>query len=735
MVVGGLPSMLPMKLPSMLEKFMPKKTSEKEIFSSLVIDEEYVAAALWEIGDGGIPKILTAESAPCESSDWEARLDAIDEALARAEDAVHTTQYSKVVLGLPAAYLTESGEIPKEIRPHIKTITHELALTPIGFVPIEQALVYQLKKEEGIPPSVILLGISKHTISVSLYRVGVLTAHETAPRSGDLAITLEEVLKTFKHVEVLPARIFLYGYSAKILEELKTDLLRYQWTTRLNFLHFPKIEIVKPEGVISAVSIAGASEVSHTVDDVEEAVPVPETPPLAQPEEDDVLESEAEAEAEEIEEEPNIVAVDPSELGFRKNVDVLEDVEAPKKRALPFTMPAFSFAALKRIDISRIKILLSGGKRTVVLVAAAVLLLCAYLLYYLVPHASVTVVELPKEIVASEQITIDPTATVVDAQTKIIPGASQEKSVSGQKTIPVTGKKQIGDPAKGAVTIYNKTLQTKSFAKGAVLTAGSLQFTLDDEIQIASASESVGSITFGKTTANVTAKQIGKESNVPASTEFTFKDVDSGVAIARNDQAFTGGTSRDVTVVSRADYDAFLTAISADLVDKAKQELTSSVGGGSKLIDETIKTAVTQKTFAQELDQEVKELSGNATVTVSGISYSEADVQTLLKAFITKDIPTGYTLAEGRTKISMENVKVGKDGKISAKATIKTDAVPTLDLADIRKRLAGKKLTDAQAYLRSLPGIAGIEVRFSLTFNRSRLPINSNNINVSTSLQ
>ncbi len=83
----------------------------------------------------------------------------------------------------------------------------------------------------------------------------------------------------------------------------------------------------------------------------------------------------------------------------------------------------------------------------------------------------------------------------------------------------------------------------------------------------------------------------------------------------------------------------------------------------------------------------------------------------------------------------MENVKVGKDGKISAKATIKTDAVPTLDLVDIQKRLAGKKLTDAEAYLRSLPGVAAIEVRFSLTFDRSRLPINTKNISVSTSLQ
>ncbi len=697
----------------MLEQFLPKQKSEKELFASLVLEESYAAATLWEMDDHGIPHVLAADSAPCAADTWEARMDAVDSALAAVEDAAGTTHYTKAVLGLSSSYLTETGEIKKEIRPEIKTITRELELTPIGFVSIPQALMYKLKKEEGVPPSVILLDVSRSTLSVSLYRVGALTGQHAVARNGDIAIQLEEALKEFKNLEVLPARILLYGQEKERLEESKTELLRYPWTTRVNFLHFPKIEIVSPNDVAGAVSLAGASELSHEV-------------------------VEAEAEGEEIEkteeieeEESNVVAVDPSNLGFKKNVDVLETVEPPapeKKRVvLPVKMPHLDFSAIKEK-------LTHSGKGPLIGIGIGIVILIT-LLYWLVPHATVTVLMLPKAITAAETITIDPTATSVDAQNKIIPGVSQEKSVSGQKTIPVTGKKNVGDPAKGSVTIYNKQTGAKTFAKGSTLTSGSLQFTLDADVQVASASESVGSITFGKANGTITASQIGTESNLPAGTEFHFKDVDTSSAIARNDAALAGGTSKSVTVVSRADYDAFVEAVSTDLVDKAKQDLSTSVRGGEKLIDETIETSVTQKTLNQEIDQEATELSGNATVTVKGVSYNEDDVKTILKAFIMKDIPSGYALAEGRTQVTIANVKVGKNGKISAKATIKADAVPTLNLPDIQKNLAGKSIATAESYLRSIPGVAGMEVRFSLSFGKNKLPLKASNIAVGVAIQ
>lgn len=736
-----------MKLPPALGNFFGQKQEKKEIFASLLLDVDYVAAALWEMGPSGVPHIVASATGSVSADTWEERLNAIDDALASVEDIAGTTNYSKTVLGLPMGYLTDTGEITADVRSHIKEITKELELKPIGFVSIHQALMYNLKKEEGVPPSVIFLGISRHNVSLSLYKVGALVGQKTVGYSSDIAIQVEELLKQFKDLEVLPARILLYGHDGKDLGLVKSDLLKYPWTTRVNFLHFPKIEIVTPEEVVGSISLAGASELASEMKD--ETVE-PTQPAQPQPEEPIGANAEAEAEAEEIEEgediaaeeEPNVVVVDPSRFGFRKNVDVLENVEQPAPPSFPkeqkrgFSilqkLPAVKIPKVDvRVLIARIR---AGGIFPIVGIAAAIILFAAFL-FWTLPHATVTVLESPKSINDSQQITIDAAATLVDAENKIIPGSKQTLSVSEDKTIAVTGKKNVGESAKGSVTIYNKTLSSQSLSKGTKVTSGSLEFTLDSDISVASASEDLGGRTYGKVTAALTAAQIGTNSNMPANTTFTIKGFSSDEMTANNSQAFTGGTSREVTVVSRADYDALVAAAQKDLVDQAKQGLTASVAATAKLIGDTIQTAVTQKSFSQELDQEATQLSGKVTVNVSGISYSDDDVKTLLKAFIAKDIPEGFTLSESRTQVSLDKVVVKKDGKITAVATIKTDAVPTVDTASIQKHLAGKKISDATAYLRTIPGIAGMEVSFRMSLWKSRLPINAKNISVGLAIQ
>lgn len=702
---GGHASLFLMKLPTALGSLFGQKQEKKDVFASLLLDVEHVAVALWEMGAAGIPHIIAAASGSVAADTWEDRLNAIDDALAGVEDKAGTTEYAKTVLGLPNTYLTETGEITKDVRAQIKEVTRELELKPIGFVSIHQALMYKLKKDEGVPPSVIFLGISHHDASLSLYKVGVLSGQKTLGYSGDIAIQVEELLKQFKDLEVLPARILLYGHNGKDLNEVKSDLLKYPWTTRVNFLHFPKIEIVTPEEVVSAISLAGASELASEI-------------------------------KEEVEEEPNVVVVEPSRFGFRKNVDVLEETQ---QQAPVISEKAKRVLKIPKIDLGVIIARFRTRGVMPIIGGITAIFLFSWFIYWTVPHATVTVLELPTSISDSEQITIDPTATVVDAQNKIIPGSKQQQSVSEDKTMAVTGKKNVGDPAKGSITIFNKTLSNQTLKKGTVLSFKSLQFKLDSDVMLSAATVTgtLGSETktFGQSTGSIIASAIGTESNLPVNTTFSVQEFSNDEMTANNPQVLTGGTSKEVTVVSRADYDALVAAAQKDLVDQAKQGLTASVGGTAKLIEDTIATAVTEKSFAQELDQQASQLSGKVTLTISGIFYSDDDIKTLLKAFIAKDIPQGFTLSESRTQVSLTNVKVLKNGKITATATIKTDAVPTVDIAAIQKNLAGKKISDAEKYLRTMPGIAGMEVTFRMSFGNNRLPINAKNISVGLAIQ
>lgn len=704
-----------MKLPDAFNKFIQKSPQKEEVYLSLVLEAAAIGAAVWTLSQEKKPHIGTAATEQVEADSWEKRLEACDRAIARLAEKEGRDDFEKVVLGLPAYYLTHEDNIEVHTQGHIKTITEELELTAIGFVPIHQAIVHMIKQEEGVPPSVILLEVGPEKIETILYKVGTIVGRVSIGM-GDLVPEFERALKGFKEIEVLPSRILLYGSIQETLEGYKRDLLKHPWPTRANFLHYPKIEILPQLALAGAVSLAGASELIGQMGTVAE----------------EIHEEVEEIEPEEADE--NVVEVTPETLGFRRDVDILEKPavvaeEPPKKRELKETLMQF-VSRLKFPKIHSVAVPKSG-----VLVLLILLLFLGgggWLSYWVLPKAAVTIFQVPKTISEVSEVTVNPTATVVDAATKIVPGRKEEKTVTGDKTIVVTGQKDVGDPSKGTVTIYNKTLTGKLLKKGTILTAGSLSFTLDSEVSIASASESVGSITFGKASAAITAAKLGPQSNLPGSTEFSVKDTSMSIMIARNDVALSGGTSKVVTVVSRADYEALVSDLTKDLIAKAKSELATNVTGGGRLIDDTVKTTVTEKKFDQELDQESKELHGSITVAISGISFRDEDVASLFTDLVAANVPSGYTLRDSGARVNTTNVKLQKDGSIKLNIEYLGQALPVFDLPVIRKKLAGISLTQAPEELRAIAGVGGVEIgKVSRSLWSKNLPVNPGNISIS----
>lgn len=803
-----------MKLPEIFQSIFKRSSKTREVYVSLYIDMLEVAGSFFTIEADGKVNILASRSENLKQDSWEERSVVVDEILGMLEEKTGHTEVTKAILGLPPVYLTSTGEIQKDVRVHIKQFMKELELKAIGFVPLQQAIIFKMRGDEGVPPSVILLGMNQQSIEVGVYKVGELAGMRQIDRHEDIVDNVEQGLRSFTDIEVLPARILLYGANLEELEDIKAKLMKHQWTSKVNFLHFPKIETLSDASIVEAISVAGASELGASMTEVEhesdeEEMPqslesTPITPPVAekpQVERDEELSATSQADeteesiedeeltssssvdthvaiadvtpassmeptqelmTEEVEEaqeaisedfsvedvtkaDDNLVMVDAESLGFKKDVDVLEDSQATSHTStVPNQTEDEEIDGDEEIEYveeapesNRFKFALPITSRNTPIVfggIAVVVILCLLgALWWFLPHATVTVLEIPKSFESIQTITIDPTATVVDAQQNIIPGRKREKTESGEKTVAVNGKKNVGDPAKGTVTIYNKATSTKTFKKGSAIVSGSLQFTLDDDVQVASASESIGSLTFGKADVRVTASAIGTQSNLPAAGEFTFKDVSSSTAIARNDKAFSGGTSKEVTVVSRSDYDAFVKSLSAELIEKAKSEFAQVVSGSEKIIDDTIKTTVTEKVFNQEIDEESKSLQGKLTVSMSGIAYTEADVRALLSSISSNQVPAGYVVNDSKTTVTVSDIKVKKDGKISAKATMQAYALPVLEIDKIQPAIAGKNISFVEQYFKGLPGVGGVEIGFRYSPSKKFLPANKKNISITIS--
>lgn len=743
---------------------------EPEIFLSLILDETYIQAAAWMLDKGKKSRILKTTSERAVNPSWEDRIRMADHAIGKLEEETGSTNLSKVVFGLGERFLTKEGDIEKSVRSNLKQLTKSLELTPLGFVPLTTSIAHYLRKTEGIPTSVILIGATEENFDISIYRVGRLAFSISVKRTESEGEDIENALKACTDADVLPSRILLYGADDVRIQESKSILLRHQWTSRANFLHYPKIELFPFDQMINTVVEAGANEITHEL--------IEEGAVESEPSEDRVREAEEDREDTEkstgtLEEEPKLVGddgkkvthmvvVQPETLGFHETVGENElaasHTDTSIENPLEFSEEKPSYVSQSKTSGGReftsffssvlrsIKPLFHSMKRVARRLPVGVIGIGVVLIIFIgvgfwgvtqyLPRVTVTLSVLPKDISRQDSVIIDPQAIIIDTEKKVIPGKKLEKVVSGEKNIPTTGKKKIGDPAKGTVTIFNKSEGTAySLKKGTIISTGTLQFVLDNDVSLASASTNLsqGQTVFGKITTTATANTVGTEGNIEANREFTLKDYQSSVLVARNDQPFTGGTSKEVTVVSRADYDNLLKSLTSDLIEKAKAELTQSVSGKDRMIDQTVKTAVKEKQYVEEVDQEAKELHGSLTVSVSAYTYNEDDVISLLSAVAQADIPAGYVVNPGRTTVTIGDVTVAKDGKMTAKATLVSSAIPAIDSSSIKKTIAGKKLVDVEKELKNIAGVASAEFVFKSAWKKDTLPIRADNISVTVS--
>lgn len=759
-----------MKLPS-----FSGRNKQQELFLTLLIYPDAVDAACWALGKQGEAIIEGAVTQELMNDSWEERIEAVDKCVSTLEDLTKSENINKVILGFPSEYLTEEGDVRKEIKPHIKELTKLLELTPIGFVSIYQAIIHQYKKLEGVPPSMILMGITIKGITVTLYKVGNFIGQRVFAKEGNLIGHLEDALSTFTDVEILPARILLYGTDRHTLEDAKRDILQYHWQQKANFLHFPKAEILPGDGAAAAVSHAGASELMESMDveneelQVEEVEEVEEKNETARAttsveedinhpvdsasqtilDENEVISTEQETEKQVFEEElpiheeeyDNIEPVTPEDIGFSTvdEEDVVNPARKPTKNKISqmFLSVTHSLKQVIQNVLKRRKSVNGNNpkkiKTIVIVVIPFLIALVGFILFsFVLPKATIAITVIPRTVEAEKTFIIEPNGST---NGDVVSGLEKEESVNGEKSVSVTGKKTIGDPAKGTITIFNKSQVPRTIKKGTVISAGSIDFLLDDDVSIASASESLaaGTITYGKANGNVTAKEIGTQGNISSGREFSISGISTSIATARNDQAFTGGTSKDITVVSRADQDNAVKQLTAELIEQAKNGF--GISEGEQLISDTITSEVSERAFSHEIGQEAKELTVKATVVIKGTAYKEDDIKAAMNQALSAEMPDGYKLSQDSFQISTNEPIVEKSGEISISITGSAKLIPSFELKDLTSQIAGKSITEAESIIKNIQGVGGVAIKTSLSLFPNKLPSRQQNLSVSIEAQ
>lgn len=726
-----------------------KKEEEKEYFFALNIGAEKLTAALWLIERNEL-KILE-KATEKYSSDDEISLvtdKLLDQVLGERE-----IEPQKILFGVPHSWLSDDN-LKEEYLKLLRNLVKELELTPMAYVATSHALIHFLEKQESIPTTAILVGFNEHHLTVTVVRAGKLDGVKIIQRGDNSGSDIEKGLLTFTEIETLPSKILIYGEG---VSELKTQLLSYSWMSKLSFLHFPKVEVLNQDLEIKSICLAGGSELNKNVKFVESQINQTQTKSsLASEPREEIKEPEETGKVSEEEEDFGFVVGDvakgksddevvneseteslaeeeflPEEGNRMVEVEDFEQEIAPKaEQHFPLHTEH-----KRRLNLKKF---MPKGIFAVSLVIGVVGILALFLGTYLFfLKADVKVFVEPRIQEEDAQVIADPAQKTIDEDKKIIPGQVVDGEVSGSGKDSASGKRQIGDPAKGTVIVYNKTSDSVSLSKGTQVSKDGVKFTLDSSVSIASQSASDSGITFGKEKVNVTAVSIGADGNLPSGAEFTVAGYVSDKMAGKSEGNFSGGTSKNVTVVSSDDQQRLLAKLTSDLRQQAQQKLQDKYPN-KKILQEALSEQIISKSYSKNVNDQANEFSLNMTIRYKGTAFEDKDLKAIVSKLVNTKVPEGFTLDISQTETQADVSKLEKDGKLIFLAKFKAKLIPKIDTEKIKKQIIFKTPDEVVNIIKSMENVLGAEVYLNIKQLPSflqRLPILSKNINVEVGLK
>lgn len=742
---------------SKLAQFNPfsKSNQNEEYYFALNVEEKKVEASLWGIKGH---RIAIVNATSLKYSGHQSLIEqgnlALDEVLGD-----FPIEPEKILFGVPDSWLQDEDLTPEHLT-LLRKMVKAWGLTPMAYVSTTQAIAHFLQKTQGVPLTGIIIKVAEK-IQVSVVKAGKILASGEHVRSEHLAKDVERVLMSFSEIEVLPSKVLVYGEEN--FPKLKDDLQSFPWMSNLPFLHLPKIEELPKNIQMASICLAGAVELNpnsnfntNELDHLAEGVTAQHKLSRHIPSEGlphhnrhreslepggfvagDIKDFEGENPefAEEMVEMEEEVWGDenPSKEMVKHHPNLPEQhkeehLGVQPRGGAPVSLVASLIAAplgfLKGGGLLGNKLILLGVVILIFLIGG----------FLLLPKATVTVFIDMRTLDKEAEVMADPNITVVDENAKKIPGEIVSTSVSGAQRGSATGKKKVGDPAKGSVLIYNKTLSPKTFSSGtAFVGPNNLTFTLDSSVNVASQSAVDGGISFGKASAGVTASEIGPDGNLAAGTELSIKNESSSNYSAKVDQAFSGGLSKDVTVVTADDQKRLLALLTSDLRSKAQGQIQGKLSGDMKILTQALQEQITSQQYSKKVGDQASDFNLDMTINYKGTAYKDEDLKSIVSKLVSINIPNGYSLDISQTETQADVSKVNKDGTIVFLAKFKAKLMPKLDTEKLKKDLVFKTFDQANVRVKQIENVIGSDVKmtpFTFPGPLKRLPILSKNISI-----
>jgi len=289
----------------------------------------------------------------------------------------------------------------------------------------------------------------------------------------------------------------------------------------------------------------------------------------------------------------------------------------------------------------------------------------------------------------------------------IIAGRILSSTASGEKTAKTSGSKLIGDKTKGSVNIRNGTDKNINLSSGAsIVSSGNLSFNLDSS---ASVSAALSPSSPGTSTVSVTASSIGAEYNLAKDETFKVGNFSKSVVDAVSTSDFSGGSSRQISAVSKEDQVNLEKSLMEELSQNAIGDMGSQTGGSEILAGEPVSLVASAKAFSSKVGDEAENLKLNLEVVASGVAIDKAKLFEYAKSILKDNIPSGYVLRDDQISFEFEFLNENSD-QFRFKVSFSANFLPQIKSDEIIKKIAGKTPQVVENYLMGVAGYARAEI-------------------------
>ncbi len=384
----------------------------------------------------------------------------------------------------------------------------------------------------------------------------------------------------------------------------------------------------------------------------------------------------------------------------------------------PFAAKAASKAprkgsAIPDFDKFRKKIFIFGGLGV---------LLIAFLVWaiFFAARATVSIAASTNVVNINKMLQLRPDAKL-DAGQAIAPADVKQVKRSSSVDFTATGQKNIGTKATGTIKFTNSQDETSASipAGTQVVSSSGLAFVTDAAVTVSAPTYGPPSSCGpdlrceGTATVGVTAAGPGEKYNGASGSASGGFDGASGSFSGST----SGGTDKNITVVSQEDVDKAKDQLKSQDSNKVKEELKKQFSKDVVVVSESFLVEPGEPASSPALGAEASggkaKLTAETTYTLVGLKRS--DLRAIFDAY-TKTQITGEKnqkiYESGDTSTSFTEFTKNEAG-FAVRARAEAQVGPNIDDRALAKQLVGKRAGEIQQQIETIQGVEDVEVKLS----------------------